>query len=81
MRVRMLYFASVRERAGAAEDLLELPEGARLVDAVEEALARRPGLGPLGPSVRLARNHSFEPPDAVLADGDELALIPPVSGG
>jgi molybdopterin synthase catalytic subunit len=69
-------FAGVRERAGARERVLELPEGARLRE-VWDALA----LGEAPAGLLFARNRVYAPPEEELADGDEVAVIPPVSGG
>jgi molybdopterin converting factor subunit 1 len=76
MQVRVRLFAALRERAGAAEVELELPEGAR----VSDALARFGALADGVPMV-MAVNQEYADPDAELRAGDELALIPPVSGG
>lgn len=82
MRVRVLYFAAVRELVGVEEEALELPEGVGTIAALAQHLeqVREPLRGRLG-SVRLARNASFATKDEALADGDEIALIPPVAGG
>ncbi len=69
-------FAMLRERAGASTLELELPEGACVRDALREVGELAAGL----PLV-MAVNRSYAAPDAPLAEGDELALIPPVSGG
>jgi len=78
MRVRIRLFAQLRERAGTSELELELPEGARVRDALAAgpvaALAE-------GLPLVLAVNREYAAPDAALAPDDELALIPPVSGG
>jgi len=74
--VRVRLFAQLRERAGARELELELPEGA----CVADALARLDHLAHGLPLV-LAVNRSYAAEDQPLAAGDELALIPPVSGG
>jgi molybdopterin synthase catalytic subunit len=66
----------LRERAGASEVTVELPEGAR----VRDALAALDGLADGLPLV-MAVNREYAPEDAPLGAGDELALIPPVSGG
>jgi molybdopterin synthase catalytic subunit len=66
----------LRERAGRDELVLELPEGARVADA----LARVEHLAP-GTTLLLAVNREYAAPDAVLSAGDELAVVPPVSGG
>jgi molybdopterin synthase catalytic subunit len=69
-------FAMLRERAGARELTLELPDGARVSDALT-------ALGDLAAGLPLvmAVNREYAPEDHVLDPGDELALIPPVSGG
>jgi molybdopterin synthase catalytic subunit len=77
MRVRVRLFAALRERVGAAERELELPAGARAAD-VWPAL---PELGEQPPGVLLAVNKEYVEGGRELADGDEVALIPPVSGG
>jgi molybdopterin synthase catalytic subunit len=76
MQVTVRLFAQLRERAGASELSIELPDGAKVKDAIEE-------LGDLavGLPVVMAVNREYADGDAPLAAGDELALIPPVSGG
>ena len=76
VRVGVKLFAVLRERAGTRERELELAEGARVRD-VWAAL----GLGDEPPGLVYAVNKTYVDPDASLADGDEIALIPPVSGG
>ena len=76
MEVTVRLFAMLRERAGASELTLELPEGARVRDALGELGEIAAGL----PLV-MAVNREYAPEDQVLGSGDELALIPPVSGG
>ena len=83
LRVKVRYFASLREALGAVEQV-ELPEGAtlgllrdRLIAGDErhgEALARHK-------AVRCARNQVMSDEHAPLADGDEVAFFPPVTGG
>ncbi|ADB53927.1 molybdenum cofactor biosynthesis protein MoaE [Conexibacter woesei] len=78
MHVRIRLFAMLRERAGTAELELELPEGAR----VRDALAAPPVAAlAAGLPLVLAVNREYADDDAPLAPGDELALVPPVSGG
>jgi MoaE-MoaD fusion protein len=74
LRVRL--FAVLRERAGSSEVELELPEGARVADALERLDDLAGGL-----PVVMAVNREYARADAPLSAGDELALIPPVSGG
>ncbi|HEX8064922.1 MAG TPA: molybdenum cofactor biosynthesis protein MoaE [Thermoleophilaceae bacterium] len=76
MEVTVRLFAMLRERAGASEVTVELPDGARVRDALD-ALGGLAGDMPLV----MAVNREYAPEDAPLDPGDELALIPPVSGG
>ena len=81
VRVRARLFAIQRELVGAREVPLELPAGATIEDAWGALVALHPGLAPGRSAVRFARNAEYADPDTVLEDGDELAIIPPVSGG
>lgn len=81
MRIRVLFFAVLRERAGVTETSLELPEGATVGDALTALAARWPSLGVPGPGVRCAVEREFSDASRPLVEGQELALIPPVSGG
>ena len=76
MEVTVRLFAVLRQRAGRDAVALELPEGARVDDALR-ALADVTG----GVRCVLAVNREYADGDRVLVTGDELALIPPVSGG
>jgi molybdopterin synthase catalytic subunit len=76
MLVRVRLFAQLRQRAGRSELELELPEGARVSDALA-------AVGDLADGVPLvmAVNREYAGPDRLLHPSDELALVPPVSGG
>src|SRR5437763_10007431 len=76
MQVRVRLFAVLRERAGAGEIELELPAGASVGDALERVQPLTAGV-----PVVMAVNEEYAKPDVILSPGDELALIPPVSGG
>jgi molybdopterin synthase catalytic subunit len=76
MQVHVRLFAALRERAGAAEVELELPDGAVVGDALERLEALADGI-----KVVAAVNHQYADVTSPLHAGDELALIPPVSGG
>lgn len=76
MHVRLRLFAVLRERAGAAELDLELPEGASVAQALETV-----GWLTEGVPVVMAVNREYAEPTVTLHADDELALIPPVSGG
>jgi molybdopterin synthase catalytic subunit len=81
IRVRVRLFAVQRELAGTREVALDLPDGADVEAAWAALVAVHPVLGPGRPSVRFARNGDYADPTTALADGDEVAMIPPVSGG
>ena len=81
LRIRVRLFAVQRELAGTRELPLALPEGATIEDAWQALVERHPVLAPGRASVRFARNGAYAEPAETLADGDELAFIPPVSGG
>jgi MoaE-MoaD fusion protein len=76
VEVTVRLFAMLRERAGAPEVTLELPEGARVSDALDSLEGLAAGI----PLV-MAVNREYADAERVLDPGDELALIPPVSGG
>jgi molybdopterin converting factor subunit 1 len=76
VRIRVRLFAALRERAGMGENEMELPEGARARE-VWELLE----LGPEPAGLAYAVNRQYVDRDHALSDGDELAIIPPVSGG
>src|SRR6267142_336352 len=80
MRVLVRLFASYREAAGVGRIDLELPPGAKVKDAIAAVVKEHPLIAE-GRQVVIARNRDYVTPDEPLADGDEVALIPPVSGG
>jgi molybdopterin converting factor subunit 1 len=77
--VHVRFFASYREAAGANRLDAPLPVGARVADLVQLLAARVPSL--LTAPGLIAVNHAYVQPDAELREGDEVAFIPPVSGG
>jgi molybdopterin converting factor subunit 1 len=81
MRVRVLYFGVLKDVFGCGGEAMELTDGACVADVV--AFTRRRGLGPMGlwDSIAVAVNQEYARGDAVLREGDEVALLPPVSGG
>ena len=79
----MLYFAVFRERLARDHEVLELPAGATAAVAIDALAAAHAPIRALAGTFRVAVNQSFvgDPASCALADGDELALIPPVAGG
>jgi molybdopterin synthase catalytic subunit len=81
MRVRLRLFARQREIAGAREVGVELAPGSTIEDAWAALVALHPALADGRPYVRFAHNGQYADAATALADGDEVACIPPVSGG
>ncbi len=81
LTVRVRLFAVQRELAGTREVTLELADGADVEAAWTALAARFPVLAPGRASLRFARNGDYAEPTTPLVDGDEVAMIPPVSGG
>jgi molybdopterin converting factor subunit 1 len=83
--VKILYFAWLRERIGAAEEELPLPAGVATVGALMAHLATRSPAHAealdVAKGVRCAVNLDFAGPQDSVADGDEVAFFPPVTGG
>ncbi|MCB1205960.1 MAG: MoaD/ThiS family protein [Verrucomicrobiae bacterium] len=82
MKVSVLFFSVLREVAGADRVEREYPEkGFLLGDLVEEMANEFPGLVAWKGRLLLAVNQEYAEPGLELADGDEVALMPPVQGG
>jgi len=82
MTVRVLYFAGLREALGLDEETLALPPEVTTVGALAGHLAaRHAAYAARRGHVRIARNEAFATDDEAVADGDVIALIPPVAGG
>lgn len=80
MRVRVLFFASYAEAFGRTEQALDLADGATVADCVT-AIRADPAASRVPPSPLVAVNQRYARPETLLAEGDEVALIPPVAGG
>jgi len=81
MKIKVLFFGLLKDICGQTEDQLDLPTAAPLRAVFDHYAARYPALQTMAKSIVLARNHEFAQPTELLADGDEVALLPPVSGG
>jgi MoaE-MoaD fusion protein len=81
VRVQILLFGQLKEVAGRERDALELPEGARISDLLRRYAEVSPALQPYYDMMAVALNQEYSEAGAALHDGDEVALIPPVSGG
>jgi molybdopterin converting factor subunit 1 len=80
-RVKVLFFGRLREIAGSGEEVVEVRAGTSIEELFAELAARKPELNKFRPSLVASRNQEF----AAWADGlsadDEVAFLPPVSGG
>jgi len=81
MRVRVLFFGMLRELVGRSSEDAEFPPGADLRAVFDAYATRHPRLRELAASTVLARNQEFAQLSTAVAEGDEIAFLPPVSGG
>jgi molybdopterin synthase catalytic subunit len=81
MKVRIVAFATASDALGSSEVELEVPEGSRVEDLQRILEEAHPELAPLWPRLAIAVGEEIARPSTELADGDEVALLPPVSGG
>lgn len=84
INVKLVYLARLREAFGTSDETLTLATGATVADVIAALRARgEPWARELaqGRAVRVAVNHDLAPSGTVLEEGDEVALLPPVTGG
>ena len=81
MRVTVKLFASYKDKAGRSEIQMELPAGATVASATSEVLRLFPKVTGDASRLMVAVNEVYQEHDFRLSEGDEVALIPPVSGG
>ncbi|HUE22232.1 MAG TPA: molybdenum cofactor biosynthesis protein MoaE [Bryobacteraceae bacterium] len=79
--MKVLFFGVLRDVVGRAEDQLDLDTGVTLGGVFEHYSSRFPRMREMAGSILLARNQEFAGPGTQVADGDEVAFLPPVSGG
>ena len=81
MLVRVLLFGQLKDLVGRSSDELELAAGARLETVFAHYASQHPKFAAMAGSVAMARNQRFADPSEAVEDGDEVAMMPPVSGG
>ena len=81
MRVRVLFFGVLKDIVGRPEELIEIRPGTTIAGIFQSYAERFATLRDKRPSIVFARNREFSPVDTVLYDDDEVAFLPPVSGG
>ena len=80
-RVKLLFFATLRDRAGTRTAEIDVPQGTTVRSLRDAVAAQYPGLRQSVEHVLVAINREYAQDDAVVPDGAEVALFPPVSGG
>jgi molybdopterin converting factor subunit 1 len=81
MQVRVLYFGILKDIVGRSSSEMDLPEGLSVAELVELHERENGASAELWGSIAVAVNQQYAKPGDVLRDGDEVALLPPVSGG
>ena len=81
MQVRVLYFGVLKDLAGRSSEVLELPERATIADLLAHYRAAVPAMERYLPALAASINQEFATSSAILHENDEVALLPPVSGG
>lgn len=81
MRLKVRFFASCAEAAGRKEMRMTVENGMTLAELKHRLASLHPMLRPLFPGLAFAVNGELKKTDAVLRNGDEVSLLPPVSGG
>lgn len=81
MRVTVRLFARLRDIAGAAELARDIAPGSTIGSVWQQLASEYPGLAPYERSVSSAVNADYTRMETPLSDGDEIAFLPPVSGG
>ena len=81
MKVKVLFFGALRDMLGRTEETIDVPAGAQLSYLLERYSEQAPKFKGLAPSLALSLNQEYASRTAPLNEGDEIALLPPVSGG
>lgn len=81
IHITVKLFAAYQEACGVSELALALPSGTRVVDVRDRLIAEHPELVEWRDLTRFGINLQFVEPDTIVQNGDEVVLIPPVSGG
>jgi molybdopterin synthase catalytic subunit len=81
MQIRVLFFGVLKDLSGRATEILDLPERSTLADLLNQCVATTPELEQHLPGIAMSINHQFARASDILKTGDEVALLPPVSGG
>ena len=80
-QIKILFFATLRDRAGLRETTLAIPENASVADLRQVLVDKFPDLGPAMPTTLISINREYAFDDEIIPAGAEVAIFPPVSGG
>ena len=81
MKIRIRYFASLREVTGQGDELLDMADSTSIADVKKDLVTRYPRLEAILERCLCALNRAYVPPETVLHENDELVFIPPMGGG
>lgn len=81
MKVKVLYFSSIKDRLKKNTEIFEINESSTISDLINEIQKKYPDLSENIKNTMVAVNEEYADPQTKLKDGDTVALIPPVSGG
>ncbi len=81
MKIYVLFFGALKNVVGRSGETVDLPEGARVRDLLFYYAREAPGLEAMAPSLAISVNREYSGADRALREGDEVGLLPPVSGG
>ena len=81
MKLNVRFFALYRDRAGTSRSCLEVPENSKVSDLLQVIRSHYPQLAPKNVDIVVAVNAEYADENTILSEEDEVALIPPVSGG
>ena len=79
--INLLYFAFVKDKTGVEFDLLDLPSDTSVKSLMKIILEKYPSLGNIIDMIQISVNYKIVDVDTILKDGDEIAFLPPISGG
>jgi sulfur-carrier protein len=79
--INLLYFAFVKDKTGVEFDLLDLPSDTSVKSLIHLILEKHPALSNIIDMIQISVNYKIVDVDTILKDGDEIAFLPPISGG